>query len=150
MFLLKPWKDLFARMGLGRSKEQPRYFDLELDERLQLELIDVAEREKRTPSELEAELVDEGLARRRTRKELVRKWDSLSPRQQQVVALACLGYTNAESALKLGISESTVKTHLNNARGKFEMGGGRKLEQALSEWDFSEWDIPNLYEEKKR
>ncbi len=149
MFLLKPWKDLFARMGLNRPKGQ-RYFEFALDERLQLELIDVAEREKRAPSELEAELVGEGLARRRTRKELVRKWESLSPRQQQVVALTCLGYTNAESALKLSISESTVKTHLNTARAKFGMEGGRKLEQALIEWDFSEWDIPNLYENKKR
>lgn len=42
----------------------------------------------------------------------VRNWESLSERQQEVAALACLGCTNAEIATRLDISLETVKTHI--------------------------------------
>jgi DNA-binding NarL/FixJ family response regulator len=38
----------------------------------------------------------------------------LSQREQQVVALVCDGLSNKEIARKLGVTEGTVKVHLNS------------------------------------
>ncbi|MGZ9164486.1 MAG: LuxR C-terminal-related transcriptional regulator, partial [Anaerolineales bacterium] len=39
------------------------------------------------------------------------RWSSLSHREQQVIALICLGYRNHEIAKILTIAPETVKTH---------------------------------------
>ena len=39
---------------------------------------------------------------------------SISPREQEVLRLMSAGYSNREMAIKLSISESTVKTHVGN------------------------------------
>ena len=42
------------------------------------------------------------------------RWDALTEREQEVTALACMGYRNYEIAETLGIAYETVKTHLQN------------------------------------
>ncbi|MBC8508828.1 MAG: helix-turn-helix transcriptional regulator [Chloroflexi bacterium] len=69
-------------------------------------------------------------------------WESLSERQQEVAALACLGYTNAEIAEKLDISLETVKTHMKQILRKFKVRGRHQLRYILSRWDFSDFDFP--------
>jgi DNA-binding CsgD family transcriptional regulator len=66
-------------------------------------------------------------------------WRALTPRQQQVAALACLNFTNRQIAARLGISPQTVKAHLRNLLHRFELHGKAELRQALEDWDFSEW-----------
>jgi DNA-binding CsgD family transcriptional regulator len=66
-------------------------------------------------------------------------WRALTPRQQQVAALACLNFTNRQIAARLGISPQTVKAHLRNLLHRFELHGKGELRQALEDWDFSEW-----------
>jgi LuxR family maltose regulon positive regulatory protein len=39
---------------------------------------------------------------------------SISPREQEVLRLLCEGHSNREIAVKLSVSESTVKTHVGN------------------------------------
>ena len=75
-----------------------------------------------------------------TTDENVRLWESLSVRQQQVAALACLQYTNDEIAKKLHISPYTVKTHVSNILRKFNVHGRHQLAHILRKWDFSSYD----------
>ena len=72
----------------------------------------------------------------------VQNWESLSERQQEVAALACLGYTNAEIAGKLDISLETVKTHMKVILRKFKVRGRHQLRYILRKWDFSDFDSP--------
>jgi len=72
----------------------------------------------------------------------VQNWESLSERQQEVAALACLGFTNAEIAEKLDISLETVKTHMKQILRKFKVRGRHQLRYILRKWDFSDFDFP--------
>jgi len=69
----------------------------------------------------------------------VLNWESLSERQQEVAALACLGFTNAEIAKRLAISLETVKTHMKVILRKFKVRGRHQLRYILRKWDFSEF-----------
>jgi DNA-binding CsgD family transcriptional regulator len=134
---MKALNDLLVRLGIKRGAGS-RYFELE--ERLQTKLLDLAAEEKRPAGELETELIEAGLAQRQSKNEWVKCWQSLSAREQQVAALTCLGYTNLQIAVRLMIAEETVKTHMRNLLVKFNLHGKANLRQALSEWDFSEWE----------
>lgn len=46
---------------------------------------------------------------------------SISPREQEVLSLISVGYSNCELAGKLSISEATVKTHLSNIYKKLNV-----------------------------
>jgi LuxR family maltose regulon positive regulatory protein len=46
---------------------------------------------------------------------------SISPREQEVLRLMSLGYSNCELAQRLSISEATVKTHLSNIYKKLNV-----------------------------
>jgi DNA-binding CsgD family transcriptional regulator len=71
--------------------------------------------------------------------ELETSWDSLSEREQEVAALACMGRRNYEIAETLGISHETVKTHLQNIFTKFDIRSRKELRLALKDWRFDEW-----------
>jgi DNA-binding NarL/FixJ family response regulator len=53
---------------------------------------------------------------------------NLTRREQQVVALVCKGHPNKVVANTLGISEGSVKQHLNSIYRKF---GGRKRRELI-------------------
>jgi DNA-binding CsgD family transcriptional regulator len=55
------------------------------------------------------------------------RWDELTARERQVVALAAAGYSNKVIACELGVATSTVGVHLGNARQKL----GAKTRAAL-------------------
>lgn len=141
--MMKLWESFLSRLGYRGAKGR-RYF--ELDESLHTALVALAEREQRPAQELhivhagEAELLATALAQRQTHRELYIRWQSLSPREQEVSALTCRGYTNRQMAARLGVAEETVKTHVRNALVKFNLHGKGELRVALGEWDFSEWE----------
>lgn len=59
----------------------------------------------------------------RSRRDEARKMlDSLPERERQAVMLAAEGYTNAEIAAHMFISERTAKAHLSSAADKLDMG----------------------------
>jgi len=70
----------------------------------------------------------------------VKKWEELSERQKEVAALACLNYSNAEIALKLNVSQTTVKAHIREILRKFDVRGRHQLRYMLRRWDFSSYD----------
>jgi DNA-binding NarL/FixJ family response regulator len=132
-----PFHDLFVRLGL-QSGEHRHSFALEAE--LHTALLEQALREQRQPEELVAELLSSALARRQGHDVLRERWQSLSPREQDVCAYACLGCTNRQIAARMGISEETVKTHMQNALVKFHLHGKSQLRMVLEQWDFSAWE----------
>ena len=69
--------------------------------------------------------------------EKVANWRTLTPRQQEVAALICGGYTNREIARRLNISVSTVKTHIRSILPKFGLNSKDQLQKYFEDWDFS-------------
>jgi DNA-binding CsgD family transcriptional regulator len=103
-------------------------------------LEDLAIRKQRPAQEIATELFAYGLNSVLSQEDALARWYSLSPREQDATALACLGYTNGEIAYRMGISTETVKTHLHNALVKFNLHSRSELRMLLSELDFSAWD----------
>lgn len=107
---------------------------------------DVAQQQERSETEVIADFTKVGLNQFLTQNQLEERWLSLSHREQQVVALVCLGYRNYEIAQTLVIAPDTVKTHLQHIFGKFDLRGSRELRLALKNWDFVEWWQQNRQE----
>ena len=71
--------------------------------------------------------------------ELYDRWQSLSVREQQVVALTCLGYKNHQIAFKLGLSVTTVKSYIQKACYKLGLHSKTEIRLTFVNWDFSKW-----------
>ena len=105
-----------------------------------LELLrQLAEREQRSEDEVAADLLEAALAQRGANEARIQVWESLSPREQQVVALACLGRTNRQIAAQLYLSPETIKTHMRRAQRKFGVASKSELRTLLADWDFNGW-----------
>lgn len=130
------WQRLLHILGFQRTTDKLSFqVDLELLQSLQ----GLAENEQRSQNEVAADLLSIALAQRDAANFYLERWRDLSPREQQVAALACLGYTNRQIANRLVISTETVKSHVRNVLNKFNLHSKIELRQALSDWDFSEW-----------
>jgi ATP/maltotriose-dependent transcriptional regulator MalT len=124
-------------LGKRDRKESSRIF-LQ-DEELIAVIKDVAKQQKRAETEVMADFTKVGLNQFLAQHELEDRWSSLSHREQQVVALICLGYRNYEIAQTLVIAPETVKTHLQRVFDKFHLRSSKELRLALKDWDFREW-----------
>jgi len=122
---------------LRRLQRLPRRF--QFDAALLESLRRVAEREQRSEDEVAADLLEAALAQRGAYEARIQVWESLSPREQEVVALACLGYTNRQIAARLHLSPETIKTHMRHAQRKFGVSSKAELRTLLADWDFSGW-----------
>lgn len=109
------------------------------DEELIAVIKDVAKQQSRAEEDVMAEFTKVGLNQFLTQGQMQERWSSLSHREQQVVALICLGYRNYEIAQTLGIAPETVKTHLQHIFDKFHLRGSKELRLTLKDWDFREW-----------
>jgi two-component system response regulator NreC len=123
--------------ALGYTPSSRLTFDM--DQVLLESLHEIAEQEQRTTQDVATDLLSFALAHRHAADENLLRWRSLSPREQQVAALACLNYTNRQIAARLVISPETVKTHVRNVLRKFGLHSKAELRQALVDWDFSVW-----------
>jgi DNA-binding CsgD family transcriptional regulator len=131
--LLRAARSFFAR-------KQASNFNIDVDTLRSLESI--AEREQRTPEELANNILNEVLRIHQAQEENWRRWQSLTPREQDVTALVCLNYTTRQVAARLRISPETVKTHVEHILVKFEVADRNALRMLLSRWDFDAWDRP--------
>jgi DNA-binding CsgD family transcriptional regulator len=128
---------LLQRLGLAHTTGMRKYA---LDASIQPVLESLAERQQRSPDEIVSNLVEEAISRRQLDADLWRRWNSLSPREQEVAALTCLNYTNPQIAARLGVAVETVRTHTRNAQMKFNVNSKSDLRVLLSEWDFSAFE----------
>ena len=129
-------RKMLSWIGL-RPISAPRKY--EVSESMQVTLTTLAQHEGRPEDELIQNLLAAGLTHYYEAEELWKQWESLSPREKEVTALVCLGYTNKGIAERLVISPETVKTHLRNALNKFNMHSKSELRLALQDWDFEAW-----------
>lgn len=107
-----------------RPRREPRSFDL--DEGVVQSLQDLARREQLPPGQLASTLLQQALEERRAAEFRQRRWNELTQREQQVVALICLDYNSKQIASRLNISPETVKTHAHNAL--FKLGARNRTE----------------------
>jgi DNA-binding CsgD family transcriptional regulator len=134
------WRHLLSDLGLDRSS--PRAF--RLDEELIWSLDELAEIERRSRDEVVADLLSYALAQRSAAEANLLRWQALSPREQQIVALVCLNFTNRQIASRLMISPETVKTHVRSVLHKFDVRSKTDLRVSLSDLDFSAWKNMDL------
>lgn len=130
------WQRLMYWIGL-RDTPGPRYY--RISEPLHISIKTLASQEHRTEDEIAKDIFAAGLTQYYESFELWDRWNSLTPREQEVAALVCLGHTNRQAAARLGISPETVKYHLHNVLAKYGLNSRSQLRQALKEWDFSTW-----------
>lgn len=125
---------------LSRRKEGVEETRLFLQDEELIAAVKIAARQqKRSEAEMIAEFTKVGLNQFLTQNELENRWSSLSHREQQVVALICLGHRNYEIANILSIAPETVKTHLQRIFDKFHLRSSKELRLALKDWNFRGW-----------
>ena len=100
---------------------------------------EAAQEQGRTEEEVWIDFVKAGHDQYLQTSELEECWDALTEREQEVTALACMGYRNYEIAEALSISHETVKTHLQNIFTKFDIRNRNELRRVLKDWRFQEW-----------
>ena len=113
-----------------------------LDTHLVKTLHGLAQTEQRPVQDIANDLLVSGLEQSWAAQDLWQRWTSLTPREQDVAALICLGYTTNQIAARLYVAPSTVKTHAHRILSKFAIENRNELRRVLSEWDFSQWDTP--------
>ena len=87
-----------------------------------------------------ADLLTLGMVKQQENVEYLACWEALTPREQEITALICLGYKNQEIADRLVISIETVKTHVRHIMQKFRLDNRREMQRVLAHWDFSSWE----------
>lgn len=120
------------------SRKQAASFNINVDTLRSLESI--AEREQRSPEEIANHILNEVLHTHQAQEGNWRRWQKLTPREQDVTALICLNYTTRQIAGRLRISPETVKTHVEHIMIKFDVSDRNTLRMLLSSWDFSAWE----------
>ena len=112
---------------------------LHADQELLTAIQETAQEQGRTEEEVWMEFAKAGHDQYLQTSELEERWDTLTEREQEVTALACMGYRNYEIADTLSISHETVKSHLHNIFTKFDIRNRNELRRALRDWRFDEW-----------
>ncbi len=130
------WKRLLYMIGL-RSNPAPRTF--QVSESMHVTLTTLAQHEGRPEDEFTQELLAAGLTAYYSVEELWKKWETLTPREKEVTALVCLGYTNRQAAARINVVPDTIKFHLHNILEKYGVKSRSQLQQLLSNWDFDAW-----------
>jgi two-component system, NarL family, response regulator NreC len=130
------WHRILYWLGL-RKDPGSRFF--KLDASMHTSLRTLAQHERRAEEDLVADLLASGLTHYQSQDVFWHYWETLSPREREVTALTCLGYTNKQMAARLGISPETIKTHVRNVLYKFDVHSKAKLRVMLASWDFSNW-----------
>ena len=131
------WRRILSVIGL-RPISAPRKY--KVSESMQVTLTTLSQHEGRPEDDLIQDLLAAGLTQYYSSDVLSNQWETLSPRERDVAALVCLGYTNKEIGRRLNISPQTVKTHLRNVLIKFNLHTRSELKLSLQGWDFCAWE----------
>ncbi len=136
MFLLPPsLRRLFQKKQ--ETDEDFRIFFS--DHELVMTVREVAQRQGRSEEEVLIEFAKAGRDLFFNQDVLMECWESLTAREQEVLALVCMGRHNHEIADLLAISHQTIKSHLQNIFYKFDLRSTKELRRALKDWQFQNW-----------
>ena len=119
-------------------KRLKRRYQVDLDMAAYLQ--DLAVAQDSNPEQVAKEIFAKGIVTHFQDEHLHQIWEQLTPREQEVTALVCLGCTNNEISKKLMISPNTVKSHISHAMAKFGAGKRAEIQRLLRDWDFRQWD----------
>ncbi len=134
--MLHIFRRLFSRLGLG--PRPPRVYALDADFYALLEGLDGED--LRAPLDVQTGLLlQQAFEQQQGQLLLRRRWEALSPREQDVAALTCLGYTNRQIAARLHIAPDTVKGYVRQILVKYNLHSKQELRMLLTRWDFSAW-----------
>jgi DNA-binding CsgD family transcriptional regulator len=111
-----------------------------LDDPLHIELNNFAIQENRTQEEMTASVLAAGMYQYRRKDELLRLWYSLSLRERDVTAFACLGLTNRQIAARMGVSPETVKSYLETVLHKLGLRSKAELRVLFANMGFEAWE----------
>ena len=131
------WKDLLCAV---RGAPAPKCTALTIDAALLADIDARAAQEQRPREVVARDLLAFALDQVEANESIHATWWALTPREQQVAALACLDYSNREIAAHLTITPNTVKTHISKILRKFDLPNCDTLRQTLYNWDFSAWE----------
>ena len=133
---MEPWNRLLTLLRMMRGSGLRQF---ELNERLQTALVDRADREQRPVEDIQEELIAAGLTHLETSDGLRQRWDALSPRERDVTAYTCLGYTNRRMAILMCVSPYTIKGYVRDALVRWHVHSKSELRILLALWNFSSW-----------
>jgi DNA-binding NarL/FixJ family response regulator len=119
------------------SPNQHRQFNL--DEQVLESLEMLAKHRQSTPQAVAADLVQQAMETEQNDSVAWDCWLTLTPREQEVAAYICQGYTSRQIAEKLNIANETVRTHARKILSKFGTENRQVLRDRLRRWDFSQW-----------
>jgi DNA-binding CsgD family transcriptional regulator len=134
MFLLPP---RIRQMLKSQRGKDPRVFSIDVE--LLSSIRQTAQEQGRPEEDVLADWVNIGQGQVSRDEAAEAKWNSLTEREQEVLALVCLGKRNYEIAETLGVAHETVKTHLQHIFRKFGLRSKKELRLLLQDWDFSGW-----------
>ena len=128
----------FRRLWNRSQQEKKRTY--RLDDPLHIELNNFAIQENRTQEEMTASVLAAGMYQYRRKDELLRLWYSLSLRERDVTAFACLGLTNRQIAARMGVSPETVKSYLETVLHKLGLRSKAELRVLFANMGFEAWE----------
>jgi DNA-binding CsgD family transcriptional regulator len=131
--LLGRLRQFFNKGEQGRSTNT-----FSLDNQLNLSLREIAREPQRDQREVLDEVLRAGVDEILRAGKYAASWNSLSPREQEVTALICLGQSSYEIAEILSVSYDTVRSHSKQIYRKFGLNR-KQMRQALRDWRFAEW-----------
>lgn len=120
---------------LKRWLHRKRLFAMDVEDYQTLHL--VAERQRRSPEEVAAQLFEQAAQEQDAQSWTMGCWERLSPRQQQIAAHICRGESTRQIAQQLNISQTTVKSHVEVILRKFGVSSRVALRVLLAPWDLS-------------
>lgn len=126
------WLRLLRALGFQAPVNKTYYLEERMTEALQ-NLVDEAQREDDKSS---ANRIKGGALRQMSHQDLLERWYTLSPREQQVVVMVCDNLTTGEIAAALVISENTVKVHVRKALAKFGVHSRTELRLLFYDYFF--------------
>ena len=127
---------LLEKLNLKRVERRRYTLDSDLADYVEV----LAKSEQRPPEEVTVELIASGAAQHDLAVDSYQRWKTLSPREQQITALVCLGYTNRQIADRLVISPETVKSHMKRVLVKYDLHSKHELRMLMADWSFSAWE----------
>ena len=108
--VLKPETLLLFEVEHGLCNETiDRRFLFGISLGINLKLTSLAQHAGRPEDQLAQELLAAGLTEYYSQDELWKRWETLTPREREVTALICLGYTNRQAAVKFHVSYALEK-----------------------------------------
>jgi DNA-binding NarL/FixJ family response regulator len=123
--------------GNGTTRDEQK--TLVVDRSIYQSLETMAQQTHQSVNDLVTDLLAEAIHSHNQTFTTEERWRALSRREQEIIALYCLGYTSEEIEKRFTLSTNTVKTHLRNGMQKLGLSSRSELKRALADWDFSTW-----------